>query len=395
MRILVVAACPLPWPRGTPIRIHRLAEALVHRGHEVHVATYPLGDQGTPTPYILHRVGRQTSTMDARPGPSLKKLLVLDPMLVRKVRKLLDEIEFDVIHAHHYEGLITALIARRTRHNVPIVYDAHTLLATELPYYDLPIPPKLAERIGLWLDAGLPRRADHIVAVTAGMREWLTREGAASDARVSLVQNGVEHEHFSVPASQDRGARRRRVVYSGNLAEYQGVDLLLGAFARVRAEAPDAQLVLVTDSSPSWLGQKLEALEIAASVSIVQVDFEHLPDALVEADVLVNPRPYCDGLPQKLLNYMATGRPIVSFAGSADLLEHENTALLVLDGDIEGLAHAILRVLNDPDLAARLGANAREEVVATRGWRQVADRVERVYCKVTSERPHLVARPRA
>ena len=42
MRIAIVAACPFPLPRGTPVRILRMAEALADRGHEVHVVTYHL-----------------------------------------------------------------------------------------------------------------------------------------------------------------------------------------------------------------------------------------------------------------------------------------------------------------------------------------------------------------
>lgn len=394
MRILVVAACPLPWPRGTPIRIHRIAEALAQSGHDVHVVTYPLGDERTSTPYRVHRVGGKGLHMDSRPGPSLKKLFVLDPLLVRRVRKLLDQIEFDVVHAHHYEGLIAALIARRPRHNVPIVYDAHTLLATELPYYDLPVPPKLAARIGRWLDTALPRRADHIIAVTGGMKDWLTTEGAASESSVSLIQNGVEHEHFRTGGrSADRGSLR--IVYSGNLAEYQGIDLLLRAFQRVHAVLTQAELVLVTDSSGEWLQERLEALGLVDCVFVVHADYASLPARLTEADVLVNPRPSCDGLPQKILNYMASGRPIVSFAGSADLLEHERTGLLVPDGDIDAFASAITRVLQQPEFGERLGQAARDEVIAARGWRQVAARVERAYSKVTSRRSELVPCPRS
>jgi len=43
LRIAMIAACPFPWPRGTPIRIHRIAEAVARRGHAVHVVTYHLG----------------------------------------------------------------------------------------------------------------------------------------------------------------------------------------------------------------------------------------------------------------------------------------------------------------------------------------------------------------
>jgi glycosyltransferase involved in cell wall biosynthesis len=181
-----------------------MAEALVERGHEVHAVTYPLGDRSTPTPYSVHRVGWRGAHVGAAPGPSLKKMLVFDPLLIREVTRLLDDIDFDVLHAHHYEGLIAALVARRSRHRLPIVYDSHTLLATELPHYRLPVPPKLLARVGRWLDGRLPPQADHVIAVTAVMRQWFKTEGALSDDRLSLIQNGVEHEHFRVKTERER-----------------------------------------------------------------------------------------------------------------------------------------------------------------------------------------------
>ncbi len=255
------------------------------------------------------------------PGPSLKKLCVLDPLLVGKVRRLLDEMPFDVIHAHHYEGLIAALLARRSGDRIPIVFDAHTLLASELPYYRLPLPGKLTAWIGLQLDSKLPRRADHVIAVTERMREWFTTVAAIPANRVSLIPNGVEHEHFAAPEREQEadgsaatGVKLLRVVFTGNLAEYQGVDLLLQAFKQVRSEVPQARLILVTDSNLAPLTRQIGALRLSDCVSTVYADYASLPLRLAEADVLVNPRPRCEGIPQKLLNYMAAGRPIVSFA---------------------------------------------------------------------------------
>ena len=59
---------------------------------------------------------------------------MLDPLLTYKLRQLLKAHSFDVIHAHHYEGLLAALCARGRR-NPPVVFDSHTLLETELPHY--------------------------------------------------------------------------------------------------------------------------------------------------------------------------------------------------------------------------------------------------------------------
>jgi glycosyltransferase involved in cell wall biosynthesis len=384
VRILMVAACPLPWPRGTPIRIHRMAEALTAHGHEVTVATYPLGDAVTATPYRLMRV-RAGSPMAADPGPTLKKLLYLDPLLFGALARALRRERFDVIHAHHYEGLGTALAARAAvRSRVPLVYDAHTLLASELPQYRMAVPRRLLALIGTAMDRRLPGRADHLVVVSERMVDWFTAAGIPVE-RISLIANGVEHDHFNVPgeAAPVPGAARetglRRIVFAGNLAEYQGISLLIEAFARLRQVRRDVELVFVTGSDLAPLRPELDRLGLGGAVVRLHDDYALLPARLAAGDVLVNPRIDCDGLPQKLLNYMAAGRPVVSFAGSAALLRHERTGLVVADGDTDAFANAVLRLLDDTDLGHRLGAEARRTVVAAYGWRQVAERVTAVY----------------
>jgi len=82
MRIAMVAACPFPWPRGTPVRIHRLAEALGQMGHDVHVTTYHLGERGHEAPFTVHRIRDIPSYRYCEPGPTLRKLVYLDPSSV-------------------------------------------------------------------------------------------------------------------------------------------------------------------------------------------------------------------------------------------------------------------------------------------------------------------------
>ena len=77
-------------------------------------------------------------------------------MLAGLLRRLHQEIRFDLVHAHHYEGLLVASHALRA---TPIVYDAHTLLASELPTYPLGLPRRCIRAVAPWLDRHLPRRA--------------------------------------------------------------------------------------------------------------------------------------------------------------------------------------------------------------------------------------------
>ena len=84
---------------------------------------------------------------------------------------------------------------------------------------------------------------------------------------------------------------------------------------------------------------------------------------------------HCDGIPQKLLNYMAAGKGIVCSAGSAKLLEHERTGLIVPNGDVDAFAAAIVRLAADPRVL-RMRWEARRATtwsVTTVGIRRPSD----------------------
>ena len=165
LRIAMVAACPFPAPRGTPLRIYRLAEALAARGHRLEVVAYHLGKPPESVPFKIHRIGDVPTYRRVAPGPTLQKLLLVDPLLSMKLLRVVRKQRFDIIHAHHYEGLLVSLPARRFA-KIPVVFDVHTLLEPELPHYSLGLPGRIKKRIAKSLDRRLPATADHVLAVT-------------------------------------------------------------------------------------------------------------------------------------------------------------------------------------------------------------------------------------
>ena len=379
LRIAVIAACPFPWPRGTPIRIHRIAEAVARRGHAVHVVTYHLGQELADPPFAVHRIHDVPIYRRTSPGPTGRKLFLLDPMLVRLLRRLHHEIRFDLVHAHHYEGLLVAAHATR---GTPIVYDAHTLLASELPTYRLPLPRPWVRSVAPWLDRHLPRLADRTIAVSETIRQTLITAGASAPGRVDVIPNGVEWERFPAERATNEAPT---VIFAGNLAAYQGVDLMLQAFARLHARRPDSRLTIVTDSPFTPYEPLARRLGVRAAVDLRRATFPEQPAILAAATVAVNPRVQCDGIPQKVLNYMAAGLPVATFESSAGPLKHEVTGICVPDGDTGAMAGALERLLGDRVLARRLGDAARDQARREFSWDQVAARVEDVYRKAIAE----------
>ena len=377
-RIAMVAACPFPERRGTPLRVQRLAEALVRRGHTLHMVTYHLGDDD-PLPFPVHRIPMVLGYRYRAPGPTYGKLFVLDPLLAYEIYRVVRDHSLEIVHAHHYEGLLATLPASRLLGR-PCVYDAHTLLASELPSYGLGLPQRAKSVLGQLGDRWIPRAAHHVVAVTEAIRTAIVRQTPSLAPHVSVAGNGIEVEWLDDPSGLEplRSPIDRRVVFTGNFAPYQRIDLLFRAFRRVVAERPDVRLRIVTDGKPDEAWRHARQWDVVANTEVISGGFHVVRAELARAWVAVNPRTVCVGVPQKLLNYMAAGAGIVSSEGSAALLEHGVTGLVVRNDDDKAFADAMLQLLDHPGLARRLGAHARE-VVRTLTWDATALRVESAY----------------
>lgn len=381
----MVAACPFPFRRGTPIRVQRMAEALARRGTDVRVVAYSLGGDERLT-FPVHRARSLPTYRRLAPGPSYRKLLV-DLLLAQKLREVIDAHSPELIHAHHFEGLAAALLANAGR-RLPIVFDAHALLAAELPSYRLGLPMRLKRGIGRRLDRWLPRRADYLIAVSREIRDRLIHETGIDPRRSCVISNGVEPSFFP-------SAQRARVVsgppvivWSGNTARYQGLELLLHAFREVTLKHPEARLRILSEDSFADYEKLARDLRIRDGIELRRVGVSALPAELAEADVAVNPRLDCSGLPQKLLNYLASGTPVVSFDSGDCTLRHLETGWVVADRSASGLATGILRLLANAPLRERLGRHGRREAMRLT-WDLCADHVAQVYEQVLASHKTL------
>ena len=377
LRVAMIAACPMPARRGTPLRIERLTEALISRGHHVELITYHVSDDAQELPFPVHRIFNRRVYWRMPAGPNLRKLVLYDPALAMKVWRVLGQSRFDVMHAHHLEGLLVALPSR-LRHGVPLVYDAHTMLSSELPSYGPSVTKRAVSTVGRWFDGVLPNSADHVSSVTADIRDRLIQRHGLSSDKITVVTNGVETAQFRVNVPP-RADGLMRLIYTGTLAPYQDVDLLLAAFAVAYRTRRDLRLCMAVSSPFGAYEALARKLGIREAIEIIPDNFEQLPRQLAEADIAVLPRTQCDGIPQKLLNYMAAGKGIVSSAGSAKVMEHERTGLIVPNGDVNAFAAAILRLADDRTYAAVLGSAARDYVERNFSWDGAAERLEHIF----------------
>lgn len=394
LNIAVAAACPFPASRGTPIRIQGLAEAMAARGHRVHVVAYHYGNGEAAPKLTIHRIRQVGTYRRLAPGPTYVKLALLDPLLTVKLRQILRRYPIDVIHAHHFEGLLVGQAARLGT-GTPLVFDAHTLLTSELPLYRLGLPLRAKRFIAAAFDLRLPVLGDHVVTVTDRIRDRLLERHPLWVDKISVIRNGADLHLFPGASDAKTGgaAASPTLIFTGNLAPYQGIDLMLMAFRKVLDRRGDVRLTIVTDSAFDGYDALVRDLGIGGSIDVTNVPFAELPGQLATATVALNPRTECDGIPVKLLNYMAAGKPVVSFAGCAPGIRHRETAWLVPDGDVEAFAAGALALIENTQLADALGASARRFVEAHHSWDYSAQKLEQIFRRLVERARGQAGRP--
>jgi colanic acid biosynthesis glycosyl transferase WcaI len=230
----------------------------------------------------------------------------------------------------------------------------------------------------------LVRKADRVVALGETMRQVLIEGKGADPARTVVIPDWADCSAI-VPGPKENAFAREHglvdkfvVMHSGNIGLSQGLETLVGAAAGLLA-APDVEVVFVGE------GVKKPALRKQAErIALPNVRFlpftpkERLHESFAAADLfVVSLRAGMAGyiVPSKLYGILAAGRPYVAAVEEASevaaISRRYDCGLVVPPGKPEQLADRILKLYQDPPLAARLGQNARRAALEFDRPRQV------------------------
>jgi glycosyltransferase involved in cell wall biosynthesis len=227
--------------------------------------------------------------------------------------------------------------------------------------------------------AHLARGAAGVLACNTDVAAELSAAGVAA----RLVPHGVDLERFKPQQPPPRVRPRLQLLAVGRLVPKKGFDVLLAAAARL--EIPFELRIIGDGSERPRLASQIAALDLADRVTLYAGrTHAELPDDYAAADILVVPSVVDatgdrDGLPNVVLEALASGRPVVaSSVGSiAAVLAHRHTGWLVPPGDAHALADALQTLGADPALREQIGARGRARVERGFAARACAERLER------------------
>ncbi len=358
--MLLVAPQPFYEDRGTCIAVRQVAEALGLLGYFTDLLTYPIGRSiDVPGTRVL-RASNPLALRHVGIGFSPAKLL-LDAGLVAALAARVRRTRYTAIHAVEESAFPAVVLGHRL--GIPVLYDMQSSLPDQMRRHWL-FGGAAAQRVLRRCERWLLERADLVVcssglaacvreiAPGAQVREWRfpSQPGVVSPEAVRDLRRTLR-----IP----EGARV--ALYSGTFEPYQGLAELVSALPTVVRQVPGAMLVLVggNGATGAALSRQAASLGVGESIRLVaRQPRESVPCFLALADVLVSPRSYGENAPLKVFDYLAAGKPIVAsnLACHGSVLAADRA--VVVPHTPDDLARALTAVLDDPGLAARLGAGA-------------------------------------
>ena len=269
---------------------------------------------------------------------------VWDTQACRELYRLFRQCRYDIVHTHSGKAGIVGRLAARLA-EVPVV--VHTIHGPSFYRHQNPL--------GNWVFRGLEQIAAEWTTQFVSVADAMTEQyqAAGITGKFVTIHSGMKLEPF-LSAPPPRGNVVGKIA---RLFRLKGHKYLFEALPRIKVAVPDVKFLLVGDGIYRKQYERYEA-EFTGLVRP-----EEIPACVARMSVLVH-LSLREGLPRTLVQALAAGRPVVAFDvdGAREVCLNGSTGFLVRPGDVEGLAEAVIRLLQDRALASRLGAQGRELV---------------------------------
>ena len=241
--------------------------------------------------------------------------------------------------------------------------------------------------------------ADRILVNAEAVKDWLVKEEGYDPSNIVIIRNGVDMKRFEGAPAGDRLRREfgiaphaRLVVVASRLTRLKGIEHFLAAAAALKPRYPDVHFLIVGETSPPDPPYFDELRRLAASLRVAdRVTFtgrrSDVPALLAAAAVAVMPS-LNEALSNVLLESMAAGAPVVAtrVGGTPEALQDGETGLLVPPADADAIATAVAQLLDDRELACRLGRAAHAVIRERFSVERMVHSTEQLYAELLSRK---------
>jgi len=374
MKIVQVCPYDYSYAGGVQEHIRHLERHLRARGHEVWVMAAASADEDGLHDHLIKVSGA------VRPVPYSGSVarITLSPRVYRRVKSILREKNFDIVHIH--EPFVPILPLAVLRHSKAVnVGTFHAYRESHIAY-------ELAKP---FVEPFL-HRLDGKIAVSSAAREAVAQY---FPGEYKIIPNGIEVARFANPQLEPLprfADGKLNVLFVGRLEKRKGFRYLLRAFRYVKAAVPNARLIVVgaydrEEKAPFVHYARQEHLRDVKFVGYAEPGL--IPYYYRSAHVFCAPSTGFESFGIVLLEAMAAGVPIVAsdIPGYRTVLTDGVEGLLVPPANEPALAGAIIRLLQNADLRTQMGTRGR--LTAERyDWSRVSLQIESYYEELLERR---------
>jgi glycosyltransferase involved in cell wall biosynthesis len=371
------------------MRILRYAKTLVERGDTVDVIALRRGSaarfevlQGVNVYRIQPRERNERGLLDYL--LRLARFMLLSASTV--TRKHLSK-PYDIIHVHSvpdflvFAALIPKLLGAR------IVLDIHDILPEFFASKFGADKQSFKFKLLLWAEYLSVRLSDHVIIANDLWQERVATRTNSTDRCTSVI-NYPDPELFQSRVRPERKDGKFRVTYPGTLNTHQGLDIALKAIAELKDTNPDIELHIYGEgpAKPSLVELSRE-LNLSGSVHFHDfLPCDKIPEVMALSDLAVVPKRASsafgnEAMSTKIMEFMSLGVPVVVSRTKVDSYYHDDSRVIFFESEnSQDLARAILTLRNDPELRARLAANA-SAYTSLNNWNEK----KKVYLKLMND----------
>ncbi len=390
---------------GQGVYSRELARELTDLGHDITVFSGPpypeLSDLDqlervpgldlyrTNNPFRIPWPHEFRSTIDVREFATMCTGTFSEPLAFSlRIREILRSrrSEFDLVHDNQCLG--TGLLPMMAKDDWPVLATLHHPITIDRDL-DLEHAQSAYRRFTLkrWyaflgMQMEVARQIPRVLTVSESSRTDIIAQMGVSADRLHVVAVGVDPTVFSPRPAIKRVPGRIMTTASADVP-MKGLAPLLESLAKVRAEVTNAHLVVIGQpKAKSKIPALIAKLGLTGAVEFVSgVTTERIVELYAESEVACVPSLY-EGFSLPAVEAMASGVPVVGTTGGAvpEVIGRDNeTGLLVPPNDPDSLAVALIRILGDSQLRARIGAAGQKRACDNFTWRRTAERTAEHY----------------
>lgn len=386
MKILMIAPQPFFSARGTPLSVYYRTKILSELGHEVHLLTYPIGQDVEIENVTIIRSPGIPFVYNVKIGPSIKKLILDIPLFLKAIRLILKN-RYDVVHAHE-EAVFFCLLFNFI-FKFKYIYDMHSSLPQQLENFNF-TSLKLIVKVFEHLEKLSTKRASAIITICKELEDQVKAFGYSE--KHELIQNtlffpiSLSEGLYNVDLNRIININGKRIIlYAGTFEPYQGLEMYLKSIQIILKRRKELLFIFLGGNAEQVLEMRTKAEELQISEQTVftgNLETNLVKTFIGEADILVSPRLKGTNTPLKIYEYMASGVPIVATNLRTHTQELDDNCAFLQKPDPEDFAKGILKCLKYREEAKNRAKNAYIKYSMRYGETIYKQKLERIIDRV-------------